>query len=221
MFFCSNISKLPTMHELDRPPSLEELQKAIDSLACNKAPGKDGIPPEVIKISKNNTLVNHLHVLLCQCWDEGTIPQDMRDANPYIKTRVTEATATITVAYHYSALLVRPSHECFWRDCNYLQTISTPNLSAGSEPRDQPLTWSFHFGNSRKGAKNRDNHCSLPLSTWPKISTLLAGVASLHYFKELDALLNSSKWSGPFTTTCKAQSSTMAHHLTPSQSTVG
>ena len=76
-----NISKLPTMHELDRPPSLEELQKAIDSLACNKAPGKDGISPEVIKISKNNTLVNHLHKLLCHCWDEGTIPQDMRDAN--------------------------------------------------------------------------------------------------------------------------------------------
>ena len=40
---------LPILEELDVPPSVEELSKAIDSLACGKAPGKDGIPPEVIK----------------------------------------------------------------------------------------------------------------------------------------------------------------------------
>ena len=37
------------LKELDIPPSVEELSKAIDSLACGKAPGKDGIPPDVIK----------------------------------------------------------------------------------------------------------------------------------------------------------------------------
>ena len=35
----------------------------------------------VSKINKNTSLVNHVHELLCQCWDEGTIPQDMRDAS--------------------------------------------------------------------------------------------------------------------------------------------
>ena len=35
----------PTMEELDTEPTLEELSKAIDSLASGKAPGSDGTPP--------------------------------------------------------------------------------------------------------------------------------------------------------------------------------
>ena len=36
---------LPVMNELDvSSPTLEELSKAIDSLACGKALGDDGIP---------------------------------------------------------------------------------------------------------------------------------------------------------------------------------
>ena len=76
----NNMNKLPTMNE-DRLPSLVELLNAIDSLACNKAPSKDGVRLEVSKVSKNNSLVNHLYELLCQCWDEGTISQGMRDTN--------------------------------------------------------------------------------------------------------------------------------------------
>ena len=75
------ITPLPVMDELDAPPSLEELSKAIDTLASGKAPGSDGIPPEVIKASKKTVLLDHLHELLLQCWEEGSVPQDMRDAN--------------------------------------------------------------------------------------------------------------------------------------------
>ncbi|KAG6929376.1 hypothetical protein G0U57_005702, partial [Chelydra serpentina] len=66
--------------ELDEKPTMEELKKVIESLSTGKAPGKDGIPPEVIKCGIN-VLLEHLHDLLCQCWDEGAVPQDMRDAN--------------------------------------------------------------------------------------------------------------------------------------------
>ena len=72
---------LPILEELDVPPSVEELSKAIDSLACGKAPGKDGIPPEVIKAGKQTALLHHLHKLLLQYWEEGTVPQDMYNAN--------------------------------------------------------------------------------------------------------------------------------------------
>ncbi len=74
------VPDLPVMEELDIPPTLEELSKAIDCLACGKAPGSDGIPPEALKNGKP-ALLQPLHELLCLCWDQGYIPQDMRDAN--------------------------------------------------------------------------------------------------------------------------------------------
>ena len=81
---------LPAMEELDTEPTLEELSKAIDNLASGKAPGSEGSPsplppppfpnpPDLIKHYKT-TILHSLHVLLCQCWQEGAVPQDMRDA---------------------------------------------------------------------------------------------------------------------------------------------
>jgi hypothetical protein len=47
-----NTIPLPTMEELDSPPTIKEISKAIDSLFCGKAPGSEGIPPEVMKAAK-------------------------------------------------------------------------------------------------------------------------------------------------------------------------
>ena len=73
------IDCLPVMEELDADPTMDELSKAIDSLATGKAPGSDSIPPDLIKHCKT-TLLHPLHEVLCQCWREGAVPQDMRDA---------------------------------------------------------------------------------------------------------------------------------------------
>ena len=54
------IECLPIMETLDAEPTLEELSKAIDSLACSKAPGTDAISPDLIKRSKS-TLLQPLH----------------------------------------------------------------------------------------------------------------------------------------------------------------
>ena len=71
---------MPAHHGwVDSEPSVEELSKAIDSLALGKAPGNDGIPPDLIKHCKT-TLLIPLHEFLCQCWQEGAVPQDMRDS---------------------------------------------------------------------------------------------------------------------------------------------
>ena len=73
------IEELPVLEELDSEPTTEELSNAIDALACGKAPGEDGIPPEIIKYGKP-ALLEPLHALLCLCWRDGKVPQDMRDA---------------------------------------------------------------------------------------------------------------------------------------------
>ena len=73
------INGQPTMDALDSEPLVEEFSKAIDSLASGNAPGNDGIPPDLIKHYKT-TLLLPLHEVHCQCWQEGAVPQDMRDS---------------------------------------------------------------------------------------------------------------------------------------------
>ena len=74
------IERLTTLQKLDDPPSLEEVSKEIDHFPSGKASGKDGIPGEMIKAGKLS-LLEPLHNLLLKCWEEGEIPQEMRDAN--------------------------------------------------------------------------------------------------------------------------------------------
>ena len=73
------IEELPVLEELDSEPTMEEIGKSIDALACGRAPGEDNIPPEIIKCGKP-ALLEPLHELLRLCWSEGKVPQDMRDA---------------------------------------------------------------------------------------------------------------------------------------------
>jgi len=68
-----NTTNLPLTAELDIPHSVEELSKAIDSLAGSKAPENDGIQPEVIKTARETFLLDHLYQLARDC-----APGDMR-----------------------------------------------------------------------------------------------------------------------------------------------
>lgn len=62
-----NTTNLLLTAELDIPHPVEELSKAIDSLAGSKAPGNDGVQPEVIKTARETVLLDHLYQLARDC----------------------------------------------------------------------------------------------------------------------------------------------------------
>ena len=67
---------LPVIEELDTKPTTEELNKIINS---RESPRQRRDPPDLIKHCAT-TLLLPLHEVLCQCWKEGAVPQDMRGA---------------------------------------------------------------------------------------------------------------------------------------------
>ena len=68
------------MQELDAEPTIGEFKKALNCLSSGKALGKDGIRPEIVKLCRGSLLTD-LHAILCLCWREGQVVQDMRDSN--------------------------------------------------------------------------------------------------------------------------------------------
>ena len=77
------IARLPqveTNTDLDRPPSEEEVKKAIKQLSSGKAPGADAIPAEVYNHG-GDTLLQNLTDLFRRMRDEEVIPQQLKDAS--------------------------------------------------------------------------------------------------------------------------------------------
>ena len=66
--------------QMDDPPTLEETTKAVNQLQSGKAPGPDGIPPEVFKHG-GAPLLERMTDLMQALWEKGEVPQDFKDAN--------------------------------------------------------------------------------------------------------------------------------------------
>ena len=66
-------------HELDEPPSFDEVQRAVRKTNSHKAPGIDGLPAEVYKYG-GDQLLEKLTSLFTLCWSKGEVPGDLRDA---------------------------------------------------------------------------------------------------------------------------------------------
>ena len=75
----TEIKQRPVKAELDEPPDLQDIEKAIDQLKSGKAAGIDGIPPEIWKHG-GTALHSKLLELLILCWEKSKLPQDFRDA---------------------------------------------------------------------------------------------------------------------------------------------
>ena len=65
--------------DLDDIPTLEEVQKSIKQLSSGKAPGADGIPPEIYKHG-GEAVAKQLLQIIIQIWQSGAAVQDFRDA---------------------------------------------------------------------------------------------------------------------------------------------
>ena len=78
----SSLAKIPEVDvklKLDDPPTHEEIRKATMQLKVGKSPGTDGIPAEVYQHG-GEVVLDKLQDLFTNCWEKGTLPQDLRDA---------------------------------------------------------------------------------------------------------------------------------------------
>ena len=78
----TSLAKIPQVDvelELDDPPTREEIKKATMQLKVGKSPGIDGIPAELYQHG-GETVLDKLKDIFTNCWEKGTLPQDLRDA---------------------------------------------------------------------------------------------------------------------------------------------
>ena len=75
----ARLPQVPINHQLDAPPTTEEVSKAIKQMSTGKAPGSDAIPAEVYK-SGGPTMTNQLTRQFQSMWDKEQLPQEFRDA---------------------------------------------------------------------------------------------------------------------------------------------
>ena len=78
----SSLAKIPQVDvelELDDPPTREEIRKATMQQKVGKSPGIDHIPAEVYQHG-GEAVLDKLLDLFTNCWEKGTLPQDLSDA---------------------------------------------------------------------------------------------------------------------------------------------
>ncbi len=73
------ILQQPVKTELDVAPTLQATEEPIKQLKSGKAAGVDTIPPKVWK-NGGPALHAKLHKFFVFCWEQGKLPQDLRDA---------------------------------------------------------------------------------------------------------------------------------------------
>lgn len=63
----------------DAVPTIEEVMKAIQQIKNRKAPGKDGIPIELLKVG-GRPLAEWLHEIICDVWEQEVMIKDWTEA---------------------------------------------------------------------------------------------------------------------------------------------
>lgn len=150
------------LEELDSELNLAELNEALDSLASGEAHWRDNIPPEVLKCCKG-ILAIELRKIFCQCWREGGVLHNMKDANIVTlhKNKGDRGNCNdcwgIPVLSVVEKMLARVVQKRLQVPAEYFQ-----NHSVGSGQTGPLLSWSSPLDSCTRNAGNSDSHSSLP-----------------------------------------------------------
>ena len=80
MSVLDEIPQYDTNMSLTAPPTIEEVRASIKQLTSGKAPGADGIPPDVYKHG-GDPIAEELLEIFKAIWREGEVPQEFKDAD--------------------------------------------------------------------------------------------------------------------------------------------
>ena len=94
-------SPLPVMEELDAPPTVEELSKAIESLASGKAPGSDSIP---LRSSRQASSRVYWNTSTNSCYNAGRKELCLKTCVTSISSRSTKTKASAATVYNYRGI---------------------------------------------------------------------------------------------------------------------
>ena len=143
--------------ELDEPPALEQLTKAIDQLKKRKAAGVDGVPPEIWKHG-GPALHVKLHDLLVCCWEQGKLPQDLRDAviiTLYKNKGESLIAPIIGESPYFPSLAKYLPGSCSTGLFQPSLKKSFARASAASEPIEVRWIWCLSFAKFRRSVENK------------------------------------------------------------------
>ena len=215
------IKTLPVMTELDTEPTEDDLSKAIDSLKNGKAPGKDAIPPEVIKHGKH-ALLHHLHVLLLLCWREGTVPQDMRDANivTLYKNKGDRSDCNTYRGISLPSVVGKVFARVALTKLQILAERTLPDSQCGFRTGRSTIDMIFSVRQLQEKCREQRRPLFIAFIDLTNHLTSLAGEDYSIYWRKLAVPRNYWVWSLPSITTWREQSTMTEQHPNHSISTV-
>eukprot|EP00117_Sycon_ciliatum_P023228 scpid30807/ scgid4805/ Transposon TX1 uncharacterized 149 kDa protein; ORF 2 len=74
-----SLERRPTRHELDNPPTHQEISRALKKLSLGKAGGESGILPDML-VHAGADFLAAFHQLLGDIWAKGSVVDDWRNA---------------------------------------------------------------------------------------------------------------------------------------------
>ena len=150
------------LKEIDSDSTLEELNKALYSLASSKAPEKDRILAEVLKCCKRN-------IISWVVWNPVSAEERVKYHRTWGMQTSSHSTRTKAIKVTTITTVASPSLPSF-RSFSPSSTGEAPGFGGGNtqncnvfpEPTGQPLIWCSPSDSSNRNVGNNGNHSSQP-----------------------------------------------------------